>query len=543
VRPARSFPAPKSFRRRAEILRRQQRRKALKALAEKVHGARNKAPVGDWFDAGAEQGKRLHQFEKYAIDAFDVPALLRSWHDGRQDPLISTFDVVNSVYHAALLRMPSINALEGNLKEPDFQCLLGYRPTPGEKVFAAEPIVDVLDTLGLGGVEDSLLDVFWKAERNKVFREGWHGGLRLAAIDGWEPYCSYLRHCDACLTREIEFGPKQEDGTRATRTQYYHRYVVAFLVGPTTEVILGLEPLRNRRQRIETGEIEVDCDEGEETAAKRLLDKLHIQYGTFIDAFLLDGLYADGPFFTKVVKELKYSAFVVLKNAKQQPLKFAEEIFALRPPTKVIDEPEHHEHVELWDIDNVRTMPNYDGPVRVVKAVVTKTKPVSKPRQVKSRQQRRLEKRQEALRQRQKVANKRASPPGDALQNEGKAKAREPTTWCVALVGEIAKKVSARMAHRIIRGRWHIEDTLFHQWVTQWNIDHVYRHTANALMAILLIWALVFNLMQYFLFRRLKRNRDAKDPTDTIRHIVEVMQREVGALTTPVPWELFTGDG
>jgi hypothetical protein len=62
-------------------------------------------------------------------------------------------------------------------------------------------------------------------------------------------------------------------------------------------------------------------------------------------------------------------------------------------------------------------------------------------------------------------------------------------------------------------------------------------------MAILLIWALVFNLMQYFLFRRLKRNRDAKDPTDTIRHIVEVMQREVGALTTPVPWELFTGDG
>lgn len=528
--------APRSFRRRTEILRRQQRRRSLKALEKKLETA-PQAAAKHFFRVGAEAGVRLHQFEKFAIEEFDIPKLLGTWWDGRVEPDISTFDVVNSLYHAALLRKPSINALVGDLKEADFQRLLGLQPRQGHKAFTAEPIVNVLDTLGLEGVEDTLLDVFWKAERNKAFREGWHCGLRLAAIDGWEPYCSYLRHCDACLTREVEYGPVREDGTRATKTQYYHRYVVAFLVGPTTEVVLGIEPLRTQQQRVEAGEVDVDCAEGEESAAKRLLDKLHAQYGTFIEAFLLDGLYADGPLFTKVVKELNYSAFVVLKNAKHQPLKFAEEIFAIRPPTQVIDEPEHHERVELWELDDVRTMPNYDGPVRVVKAVVTKTQPPPRAKQVKSRQQRRFEKRQQAKRRRQMAANGRA-PNLEVVSKKEKNESdkREPTTWCVALVGEKAQKASARKAHRIIRGRWHIEDTLFHQWVTHWNLDHVYRHTANAVMAILLIWALVFNLLQLFLFRHLKRARKPKDPTDTICHMIVLMSRQVRDIAEPVPW-------
>lgn len=535
IPPTRQLRTPRAIRRRAAVLRRQEQRKAAKALAKRL-GESGRIRARGWFQPGADEGKRLHQFENYVHEAYDVPTLMNGWRDGRLDPKISTFDVVNSLFHAALFRLPSINSLEANLQEADFQKLLGFRPKQGKPIFSAEPIVDVLDSLQLSDVEHTLLDVFWKAERNKAFREGWHNGLRLVAIDGWEPYCSYERHCDACLTRQIEYGPKRGDGTRATRTQYYHRYVVAFLSGATTEVVVGLEPLRTKAQRIAAGDIDCETDEGEETAAKRLLDKLHQQYGTFIDAFLLDGLYADGPLFTKVVNELNYSAFVVLKNPNQQPLKFAEEIFAHWKPSKVIDEPQHHEHVELWDIDNVRTMPNFDGPVRVVKAVVTKTKPKSAPRLVKSRAQRRLEKRQAALRERQKIANGRAPKPAEAAVTTVEPKPREPTTWCIAMVGEKAQKVSAEKGHRIMRGRWHIEDTLFHSWVTGWNLDHVYRHTANALLAVILIWTLVFNLMQLFLFRRLKRQRKPKDPTDTIRHIVEVMKRDIRDLHEPVPW-------
>ena len=52
---------------------------------------------------------------------------------------------------------------------------------------------------------------------------------------------------------------------------------------------------------------------------------------------------------------------------------------------------------------------------------------------------------------------------------------------------------------------------------------------------------LAFNLLQLFVYRRLKRPRRPKDPTDTIRHIVEVMLREVATLPAPIPWALLAG--
>ena len=64
----------------------------------------------------------------------------------------------------------------------------------------------------------------------------------------------------------------------------------------------------------------------------------------------------------------------------------------------------------------------------------------------------------------------------------------------------------------------------------------MFRHTQNALMSVLLLWTLAFNLLQLFIYRRLDRCRRPKDPTDTIRHIVEVMLREVATLPEPIPW-------
>jgi len=38
-----------------------------------------------------------------------LPDLLKSLTDSRRSPEISTFDVVNSLFHTAVLRIPSIN--------------------------------------------------------------------------------------------------------------------------------------------------------------------------------------------------------------------------------------------------------------------------------------------------------------------------------------------------------------------------------------------------------------------------------------------------
>src|SRR5260370_14735014 len=104
------------------------------------------AALPTWID---DSRSKLHQFEKYLCNVFAVPDLLASLVDTRRAPKIPTFDVVNSLFHTAVLRIPSINALEGDLKESDFQKLIGRQPTPDVKAFSADVVANVLDKLHL----------------------------------------------------------------------------------------------------------------------------------------------------------------------------------------------------------------------------------------------------------------------------------------------------------------------------------------------------------------------------------------------------------
>lgn len=429
---------------------------------------------------------KLHQFERYATKVYDLPGLLGDFTDSRRRPRIPTFDVVNSLIHTALLRVPSLNALEGNLEEPDFQKLLGHRPSPEEKPFSAEVVANVLDQLDVSDVRRALEDVVWTAERNKAFRGGSYGGLRCVALDGWEPVSSFHRHCDHCRVRTIK--TKLPSGELGEREQYYHAYVVALLLGPVVDVVLGIEPVRNAPARRLAGEPEGDGAEGELTAALRLVDSLHQSYGSLLDAFVLDGLYPNGPVLTRL-EQYGYSAFIVLKKQDNEPLKEALALWHGQPPSRSLEDEQAQEHIDFWDIDGIETLDTYSGKVRVLRAEVT--------------------------------------------QRNGAPK----RTWCFTAVGQKAAKVSAPTALRIQRARWHLENTAFHQWITRWNLGHVFRHTGNALLALLLLWALTFNLLQLFVYRRLGRPRRPKDPTDTIRHLVELMLREVATLPAPIPWE------
>lgn len=428
--------------------------------------------------------RKLQQFERYACKVQELPKLLNGIQDGRRDPDIPTFDVVNSLFHAAVLRIPSINALEGDLKEADYQKLIGRPPAQNDKAFSADVIANVLDKLDLSSIRGSLEKLFWKAERNKAFREGSYGALRCAAIDGWEPFASYHRHCPYCHVRKVKV--KGKSGEPEEVDQYYHRYVVALLVGPVIDVVLGIEPVHNQRARIEAGEKNVDGAEGELTAARRLLDSVHETYGSFIDAFIFDSLYPNGPVLNKLA-QYDYGAFIVLKKGNDEPLKEAQSLWHGQPPCCSLQDPDAGEQIDFWDAGDLDTLESYPGKVRVIRAVVTKL--------------------------------------------DGKRR-----TWCVAIVGKRARRVSLPTALKITRARWHIENTAFNQWIKYWNLNHVFRHTANALMAVLLLWSLVFNLLQLFVYRRLKRPRRPRDPTDTIRHIVEVMLRDVATLPEPIPW-------
>ena len=425
---------------------------------------------------------KLAQFEKYAAKVFYLPKLLSSFLDSRRDPDIQTFDVVNSLFHTALLRIPSINALEGDLKESSFQKLIGFKPNQDEKVFSADVVANVLDKLDLSCGSNAVINVIRRAERNKVFREGWHGALRYVALDGWEPFCSYHRHCPHCLTRMVE--KKLPSGEKEKVVQYYHRFVVAMIIDETMDLAIDFEPIRPADLRED--DYKDKRHEGELTAAKRLLPRVKRTH-PWIDVVVGDSLYTNGPFLT-LLNELKMGAVLIAKKTGDEPLKEALSIWGDTAPDKVIYDEDSGEQIELWDVRDIETLDTYKGKIRVVRGLVTK------------------------------------------------AKAKEPTTWCMTVIGK-ANKLSARQVLAVARGRWHIENTGFHQWVSHWNLKHVFRHTDNALRAILLIWTLAFNLLQLFIYRRLKRARRPIDPTDTIRHIVEVMSRDVGALINPIAWK------
>jgi hypothetical protein len=426
---------------------------------------------------------KLQQFVKYACEVYELPLLLRRLTDRRRDPEIRTFDVVNSLFQAALLRLPSINALEGDLKEADFQMLIGRRPKQDVKVFSAEVVYNVLDKLHHGNLRHGIEDVVWMAERNKAFREGFYGTLRDVAIDGWEPFASFDRHCEFCLERKVKV-KNPISGEVEKRIQYYHSYVVAMLLGPVLDVVLDIEEVRNDEARRDVGE---DAHhEGELTAALRLVDRLHATYRSFPDAFVFDALYANGPVMTKLA-EYNYGGFIVLKKENNEPFQEALDLWGDQPPCEQYDDPETKEHIEFWDVDEIDTLSTFKGKTRVIRALVS--------------------------------------------DEEGKT-----TTWCFAIVGKRARKIGRRAALKTVRARWHIENTAFNQWVQYWNLAHVYHHTPNAILAVLLLWTLVFNLLQLFVYRRLRRLRDPLDPTDTIRHIVEVMLRNVGSIPTPIPW-------
>lgn len=429
---------------------------------------------------------KLHQFEKYACQVFDLPALLASQSDSRRAPEIPTADVVNSLFHSAVLRIPSLNALEGDLKESDFQKLMGFLPTLEQKPFSADVVANVLDKLHLPGLQGAIQQVIEKAERNKVFREGSYGSLRCVAIDGWEPFASYDRHCSHCLVRRVK--KKNAAGETEEVEQYYHCYVVALLLGPVVDVVLGIEAVRNEEVRADS-EHEHAGHEGELTAAHRLLDFLHKTYGRFIDAIVSDALYANGTWMGKL-DDYGYGGFIVLKKENNEPLKEALALMQHKPPCEVYDDPESKEHIEFCDEDHIDTLITYQGKVRVIRAVVTRPD-------------------------------------------------QDPTTWCLAIVGERARRISRRTALKIIRSRWHIENTGFNQWIQHWKLGHVYRHSHNAILAVLLIWMLAFNVLQLFIYRRLKRPRRPKDPTNTIRHIVETMLREIATLPEPLPWRVL----
>lgn len=430
---------------------------------------------------------RLRQFVAYGNKTYNLRRLLEGLSDGRRDPSIPTFHVAASTFFCGLLRVRSFNALEPKLKERPFISLVG----PEAKVASlgsVDTVSRVLRQIEIDQARNVTVEILAKAERNKVFREGWYGALRYVAIDGWEPISSFSpkRHCEHCLVRHVKV--KQADGTVKLVEQYYHRYVVAMLIDERLDLVVGLEPILPADLRPDGGTKD-NQDEGELTAAKRLLRRVKKTFN-WIDVVVADGLYPNGPFLT-LVNELRMGAVIIARKPSDEPLKEALRIWSNEPPHEVVLDNKAGERIELWDCPDLETLGSYKGPIRVVRGRVTKIDDPDAP----------------------------------------------PHTWCMVVVGK-ATKLSPRQVLAVARGRWHIENTAFNQWTQCWKFTHVFTHNAAAIQVLYWLFIAAFNLLTLFLYRQLRcygRDR-GKDVTRTISRLIDQMLDDLARLTAS-PWE------
>jgi hypothetical protein len=437
---------------------------------------------------------RLRQIVAYGRKVFDLGFRLERVEDTRRKPFTPARLIAAVVFYTGLLRIRSFNALEPRLGEKPFLGLVGARPDR-ERLCSVDTVGRSLSRMDLPSVRAVAVTMLAKAERNKVFREGWHGALRYLAIDGWEPFCSRHRHCPECLERRVKV--RARDDSVVEVAEYYHRYAVALLIDERFDLVVDIEPLLPKDLRPLTVKgkgptarlVKASLDEGEQTAATRLLKRVHETFG-WIDVVVTDALYANGPFLT-TVESLGMGAVVVARKETDEPLREALHQWADQAPHKVVEDPKARERIALWDCRDLETLMSYQGKIRCVRGSVSR---LNRPEE-------------------------------------------DPSTWCMLVTGK-ATRLAPEKVLAVARARWHIENTAFHQWTTRWTLAHVFRHQPDALRSLFWLFFAAYNLLtlfQYLHLRSYGRDR-GKDVTRTLSRLVDLMLDEL-ACSQGLVWD------
>src|ERR1700676_1567907 len=178
-----------------------------------------------------------------------------------------------------------------------------------------------------------------QVRRNKALGPG--GTFMIAAVDGHEFFSSRKRCCPDCQTRTIEVNGEPV-------TEYYHRGVICHLTGRRLAIPLDLELQRP--------------GEGEETAAKRLLERVCSEYERFFDVVTGDALYLDAPFINFCLAHHK-DVIVVVKGDHRLLLQDAQQLFSQRLPDEWS---EGRPTVRSWDEEGFTSCEGVKAPLRVL---------------------------------------------------------------------------------------------------------------------------------------------------------------------------------
>lgn len=362
---------------------------------------------------------------------------------------------------AMFMRLRSFNALKQSLKNNSkkWKKLLDGK---------APPSISTLER----GIEKSDIDGLYqinrrnnhKLHRNKAFNiDNASYGLMVMAVDGHETFSSERRCCPQCLTRKktikvktkvkiqqkatgtVKFEVKEEE---KEVTEYYHKYVVCQLILCSVPVIIDIEPLRP--------------GEGELTAGKRLIKRILKQQSRRVDVFCFDALYLDSELLN-MLEEKKKFWIAVLKQENREAYK---EIDRLMPSTTPIETQINKRKVTLWDMHELVGWDKLKKPFRAVVSY-------------------------------EEYGQWELNP-----ETREKEEVLKTQVW--RWLTNMPSIYKAEIVHKFGHGRWNVENRGFHDLVTNCRLDHPFHHNPTALLAMMWIISISFNLSYAFYQKNLK---------------------------------------
>ena len=229
-------------------------------------------------------------------------------------------------------------------------------------------------------------------------------------------------NCAECLHR-----------TKKDVTEWFHRLVVVSTVGPRRQTVLEWESVHPADGS--------DKNEGESTAAYRLLATLYRHYHHQIEVLVADALYCNRVFLQKVL-DYGWNAVVRLKDERLTILQDAKGL--LKQALPVVTRQLGQELLQIWDFPGLSWRPMEN--LRVIYWTRTVT------------QRRRGKK------------------------HRGQTYTKVFRGWAVTTCGP---EVSAETVWLIMHHRWDLENCIFRQGKSTWKLAHCFGHDPAIIEALI----------------------------------------------------------
>ena len=281
---------------------------------------------------------------------------------------------------------------------------------------------------------------------------------------------SRSRHCSECCVRRITVNDREI-------LEYYHRGVVAHLIGMDLALPLDVEMIR-------PGENEV-------AAAMRLLERAFQNYPRFFDAVIGDALYLESPFFNFCLDRNKY-VVAVLKGNNPALLGDVRGLFAGQEP-RVWNR--DRQTIRYWHAEGFNSAEKIKTPLRVLHT--------------------------------EEIRNRRRRVAGEWKETT------ETQSWYWATTLP-EKLLSVHQLWQVGHGRWDIENDNFNTLSRDWALDHCFKHDPTAILNFILTLFVAFVLLQSFYRGNLKP--ELQRIFSTLIALAAEFHGSLGRLRCTAPW-------